>query len=86
MTLDSLVDEFRNGATPEQIQDSFPSLSLGAIYGAIAYYLENREAVEAYLRNRRDEAAETRVHLEALQGTSLRDRLRARRRELPHSE
>jgi uncharacterized protein (DUF433 family) len=86
VTLDSLVNAFHDGATPEQIQDSFPTLSLGAIYGAIAYYLDHREEVDAYLRERRDEAAETWERLETLHSTSLRDRLRARRRELTHSE
>jgi hypothetical protein len=82
VTLDTLVGEFRDGATPEQIQDSFPSLSLGAVYGVIAYYLEHRDEVDAYLTKRSDEASETRRRIEERQGTSLRDRLRARRAEI----
>ena len=82
VTLDTVVSEFRDGATPEQIQDSFPSLPLGAIYGVIAYYLEHRDEVDAYVTERSDEGTETRRRIEAHQGTSLRDRLRVRRAEL----
>ena len=82
VTLDTLVGEFRDGATPEQIQDSFPSLSLGSIYSCIAYYLEHRDEVDAYLTERADEASETQRRIEEHQDTSLRDRLRARRAEL----
>jgi uncharacterized protein (DUF433 family) len=45
VTLDTIIGAFQKGATAEQIQDSFPSLSLAQIYGAIAYYL-NHEAYE----------------------------------------
>jgi uncharacterized protein (DUF433 family) len=46
--LDTIVYEFNQGATAEQIQDSFPSLSLRSIYGALAFYLEHQAAVEEY--------------------------------------
>ena len=49
VTLDSLVHQFKNGATAEQIQDSYPSATLRDVYGAIFYYLQNREAVDEYL-------------------------------------
>src|SRR5215470_9553434 len=50
--LDTIVYEFNQGATAEQIQDSFPSLSLRSIYGALAFYLEHQAAIEEYLRHR----------------------------------
>ena len=43
--LDLVVYEFNQGATAEQIQDSYPSVSLRSIYGTIAFYLENQDAV-----------------------------------------
>jgi uncharacterized protein (DUF433 family) len=81
VTLDTLVSEFRDGATPEQIQDSFPSLSLSEIYGVIAFYLDHRADVEDYLRERASEAAATRATVEGRQGTDVRERFRARRAE-----
>jgi uncharacterized protein (DUF433 family) len=83
VTLDSIVHHFKSGATAEQIQDSFPSLGLREIYGVIAYYLENEEAVEEYLRRQDDEARETRRFAEGRADTAaLRERIRARREGL----
>ena len=56
VSLDSIVHHFKLGATAEQIAQSFPSLSLGDIYAAIAYYLAHREAVEEYLEQQEAEA------------------------------
>ena len=36
VSLDSLVYSFRNGKSPQTIQQQFPSLSLEQVYGAIA--------------------------------------------------
>ena len=62
--LDSVVHEFTAGATAEQIQDDFPSLSLREIYGAISYYLDHQQYVEDYLRQREQEASEVRREIE----------------------
>ena len=62
--LDSVVHEFTGGATAEQIQDDFPTLSLREVYGAIYYYLGNEDQVEEYLRRRDQEAAQLRSETE----------------------
>jgi uncharacterized protein (DUF433 family) len=81
VTLDVIVHQFKLGDTAEQIQDSFPSLSLREIYGAIFYYLEQTEAVESYLCQQAE--AETRRLLESRPETAaLREKLRARRPQL----
>jgi uncharacterized protein (DUF433 family) len=49
VTLDSIMREFKDGATPEQIQEDFPSVTLSDIYSVIAYYLQHPRAVEDYL-------------------------------------
>jgi len=49
VSLDSVVYAFREGRTPEQIVDSFPFLTLGQVYGAIAFYLANKQAIDEYL-------------------------------------
>ncbi len=45
-----LVEEFRQGAPPEEVHRALPGLSLAQVYGAIAFYLAHREWVEAKLR------------------------------------
>jgi uncharacterized protein (DUF433 family) len=84
--LDTVVYEFNQGATPEQIQDSFPSLSLHTIYGAIAFYLEQQEAVDDYLRGREQEAQELQRKIESRpEMAAFRERLRQRRAQLTSS-
>ncbi len=46
VSLDSIVYSYWNGASPEGIQSSFPTLTLEEVYGAIAFYLANREDVD----------------------------------------
>jgi uncharacterized protein (DUF433 family) len=50
VSLDSIVYAFLEGHTAESIQQSFPVLTLEQVYGAITYYLANREAIEVYLQ------------------------------------
>lgn len=50
ISLDSIIHAFKNGAAPEGILRSFPMIgSLEKVYGAVTFYLANKEAVEAYL-------------------------------------
>jgi uncharacterized protein (DUF433 family) len=50
ISLDSIVYPFKQGGSPEAILRSFPLIgSLENVYGAITFYLANREAVEAYI-------------------------------------
>ena len=50
VSLDSVVYAFLGGQSPESIADSFPTLSLEQVYGAITFYLSNRAEVDAYLK------------------------------------
>ena len=76
---------FRQGATAEQIQHSFPSVTLRDttlrdIYGAIFYYLEHTEEVETYLANQETQAEEIEQTLRSTQGpTCVQKRLEERR-------
>ena len=49
VSLDSVVIRFQEGASPEKIIQSFPTLKLSQVYGAIAYYLENEKTVNEYV-------------------------------------
>ena len=49
VSLDSVVHAFLRGESPEGITESFPALNLAQVYGAVAFYLENQPAIDAYL-------------------------------------
>ncbi len=51
VSLASIVYLFLEGASPETIRQNFPSLSLGQVYGAIAFYLNHPQQSEAYLQD-----------------------------------
>ena len=52
IALDSIIGAFKAGESPETILRSFPAAGpLLRIYGAITFYLENKDKVEAYLKD-----------------------------------
>jgi len=50
ISLASIVYAFLNGQTAESIAQSFPTLGLEQVYGAITYYLAYRSEIDAHLR------------------------------------
>lgn len=77
--LDSIVFEFRNGATAEAIAEQF-SLELADIYSVISYYLRHQSTVENYLQQRYILAQKVReTNEQRFPSYGLRDRLLARR-------
>jgi uncharacterized protein (DUF433 family) len=50
VSLDSVVYAFLRGESPEGIAESFPALGLEQIFGALAFYMANRETVDQHLR------------------------------------
>jgi uncharacterized protein (DUF433 family) len=80
LTLDTIVAAYRGGATPEEIVERFPGISLPDAYAVIAYYLRYRREVEAYLDARREAAEAIRQEIEAGGPPRFtRDQLLARR-------
>jgi len=78
--LELVVHHFKQGATAEQIQHSFPSLTLRDVYGAIYYYLEHADEVEEYLAGQERKADEVECTVRSAQAaTSLQKRLEERR-------
>ena len=58
-----VVREFQRGESAEAIRSHYPVLSLEQVYGAIAFYLVNREDVEGDIADReREEDAFTAAH------------------------
>lgn len=76
--LASIVVLHRQGATPEQIHERFPSVSLPDVYAVVGYYLRHRAEVEAYLAELDAEAERIRAEVEARPETrALREKLLA---------
>lgn len=44
-----LFDHLFRAKTPEEIANTYPSLTLEQVYATILYYLHNKPAVEAYM-------------------------------------
>lgn len=77
--LERVIFEWRSGASPESIAESFPVLALADIYAAIDHYLRHREEVDSYLRRAEEEATALRAEIEGrFPQAGLRDRLLAR--------
>jgi uncharacterized protein (DUF433 family) len=64
VSVDSVIHAFWQGATPEEICQDYPSLSLAQIYGAIAYYLNNQDKIDIYLRRTERESDTVQQELE----------------------
>jgi uncharacterized protein (DUF433 family) len=54
VSLDSIVYAFLEGKSAESIALSYPVLTLEEVYGAIAFYLSDRDTIDAYLRREED--------------------------------
>jgi uncharacterized protein (DUF433 family) len=79
--LERVVHAFEDGATPEGIVQSYDTLQLADVYAVLSWCLQNKPAVEDYLRRREEAAAAIRRTIEAKQPdrAALRVRLMARR-------
>jgi uncharacterized protein (DUF433 family) len=79
ITLDLIVEEYDNGMTPEDMIRAYDTLVLADVYAAIAYYLQHRDAVRAYMKCREDEANLLRAEIEAKHPPLSKEELIARR-------
>src|SRR5262249_42619635 len=79
VSLDSIIQCFREGLSPETILEEFDTLTLGQIYGSIAFYLGNQSSLDAYLAEQSRRFEEVRRSAEPLP-IDLRQRLEAVRK------
>lgn len=80
--LDVVAYEFRDGRSPEEIFEAYPSIgTLAKIYGAITFILEHRQEVEAYLGDQDRRWEEFRASHPI--PPELAERIERARRELP---
>lgn len=76
VTLDTVLECFLDGATPEEIVQRYPVLDLVTVYEVIAYYLRHRDQLDAYLANGRTRAEEIRSEVETrYDAVGIRERL-----------
>jgi uncharacterized protein (DUF433 family) len=81
VSLDSIVECFNEGLSPEAILGEFETLRLLQVYGAITFYLENQPAIDAY-RVRQERRFLARRKAAAPLPDGLRQRLEAARERL----
>ena len=79
--LELVIRAFQDGATPEAIVQSYPSVTLADVYAVIAYYLRHRADIEQYLAERERQVEEVQRRIESGQRdlSDIRSRLLARR-------
>ena len=78
--LDTVVYAFNQGASPEEIVLSYPSLNLSDVYTVVGYYMHNRAEVDDYIRKREADGARIRAaNEERFPQEGIRARLLARR-------
>lgn len=87
--LELVIHAYYMGETPEGIVDSYPSLTTADVYAVIGYYLANREEIDAYVRQRDQQADQFLRDMEANltpQARALRTRLRAYQEQQKNAE
>ena len=61
VSLDSVVYDFLSGLSPESIADSYDTLTLEQVFGAVTYYLANQTEVDEYMRRNQEKFEELRI-------------------------
>jgi uncharacterized protein (DUF433 family) len=80
ITLDTVVEAFREGATAEEIAQQYPSLALADVYSVLGYLLRHEREVTAYLNQRAEHSKSIRAENERrFNPEGIRARLLARR-------
>jgi len=77
VSLDSVIWGYWSGLTPEEIVVQFPTLTSEQVYGAIAFYLRNRQEIDEYLEKQAGEWEKLRAET-ALRIGPLIERMRSK--------
>ncbi|MGI8588961.1 MAG: DUF433 domain-containing protein [Chloroflexia bacterium] len=70
LTLDSVIEVYKQGKTPEEIRECFTGISLADIYEVLGYYLRHTAEVETYLAEQEAQGEAVRREVEAYQPPS----------------
>jgi uncharacterized protein (DUF433 family) len=81
IALESVVESFKDGASPELIVRWYDSLNLPDVYAIVSYYLNHTEEVETYLREQyaAEEEIRRKIAAEMPIPAELRERIRSAR-------
>src|SRR6266446_10036210 len=71
VTLDVLLQYWRQGMKPEEIARGLDTLTLADVHGALAYYFRHETEIDLYLRRREEEAEKLRQEIEAANASRL---------------
>ena len=80
--IETVLRDYREGASPEEIVLRYPTLSLEQVYATITYYLAHQDEVEAYLarvRQQQEEAWQEQQRRPSEFVLALRERLERQR-------
>lgn len=83
--IETVIDDYQKGTTPEEIVFHYPTLSLEQVYATITYYLANKQKVKEYValvRQGQEEAWQEQQRNPSPFARSLQERLAAQRRLL----
>lgn len=79
ITLDTIIETYKMGATIEELAQNFPTLAVADIMYTVGYYLRHTEEVETYLAEQESEAEVIRKKIESdPQNIEFRARLKGR--------
>jgi uncharacterized protein (DUF433 family) len=83
VTLDTIVNAFNRGMSPEEIVFAYPAGSLADVYDVLAYYLRHKIEVDEYIQEREQRAVKVRQEVESRhpEMVGIRERLLARRKQ-----
>lgn len=76
-----VLDHQRGGMSPDEIVSAYPGLTLADVYAALAYYFDNRDAIDADIRADDEHWAK----VQAENPDSLTDRLRQRKADVANN-
>ena len=80
ISLDTIIQAFKDGSSSEEIVIQYPVLELADVYAVIGFYLKNRVEVDAYLTREESDAAIIRASVEQVfPMVSIREMLLNRR-------
>jgi uncharacterized protein (DUF433 family) len=82
LLLDLVVGAFNDGASPEEIVSRYPVLRLAVAYAVIAYYLDPKQEIDAYIVEGEEKGKEWRAFWEARIPEEVKQRLRDARARL----
>ncbi len=79
--LETVIDDYLNACSPEEIALRYPTLTLEQVYATITFYLHNQREVDSYLERWRKHAEESWRHQQELPHVQKLLELKMRKQE-----